>query len=72
MKNISRKIVVCLIACFVIASFSSCDKVAKKAYKEVAEEFVEEGAEKNTSSRLYGAQEKSKIVSRFKAMGYID
>jgi hypothetical protein len=46
MKNISRKIVVCLIACFVITAFSSCDKVAKKAYKEVAEEFVEEGAEK--------------------------
>lgn len=34
--------------------------------------FIEEGAEKNTSSRLYGAQEKSKIVSRFKAMGFID
>ena len=46
MKNISKKIVVCFIACFVIASLSSCDEIAKKAYKEVAEEFVEEGAEK--------------------------
>ena len=34
--------------------------------------FIEEGEEKNTSSRLYGSQDKSKIVSRFKAMGFID
>lgn len=46
MKNISRKIVVCLIACFVITVFSSCDKAVKKAYKEVAEEVSEEVAEK--------------------------
>lgn len=57
MKNISRKIVVCLIACFVITAFSSCDKVAKKAYKEVAEEFVEEGAEK-------GAKQVAKKASK--------
>lgn len=57
MKNISRKIVVCLIACFVITAFSSCDKVTKKAYKEVAEEFVEEGAEK-------GAKQVAKKASK--------
>lgn len=33
--------------------------------------FIENGSEVNTSSRLYGAQEKSKIVNRFRAMGYI-
>lgn len=57
MKNISRKIVVCLIACFVITAFSSCDKVAKKAYKEVAEEFVEEGAEKGSKKAYKEAVE---------------
>ena len=58
MKNISRKIVVCLIACFVITAFSSCDKVAKKAYKEVAEEFVEEGAEKGAKQVVKKASKK--------------
>lgn len=33
--------------------------------------FIEDGAEQNTSTRLYGAKNESKIVSRLKAMGYI-
>lgn len=58
MKNISKKIVVCFIACFVIASLSSCDEIAKKAYKEVAEEFVEEGVEKGAKQVVKKASKK--------------
>lgn len=34
--------------------------------------FIEDGVEKNTSSRLSGTKTESKIVSRLKAMGYIE
>lgn len=33
--------------------------------------FIEDGAEVSTSSRMSGTQQRSKIISRFKAMGYI-
>lgn len=33
--------------------------------------FIENGAEKNTASRLAGTVSESKLVSRLKAMGYI-
>jgi len=33
--------------------------------------FIKDGAEVSTSSRLVGTQQRSKIISRLKAMGYI-
>ena len=34
--------------------------------------FIENGEEKNTSSRLVGSRDKDQIIQRFKAMGYIE
>lgn len=60
----------------------SLDKLSKKEtaqLKDIANTsgtpntvFIENGEEKNTSSRITGNKSKDKIISRLKAMGYIE
>lgn len=66
----------------IIAYEISTDKLDKKQtamLKDIANAsgtpttvFIENGVEKNTSNRLVGSASPSKIVSRLKALGYIE